>query len=66
MRFSPHVTIQNKVTPEQARLLLTTLSATFTPFSIDALGVDLWYYRDGPWENAGFIQFPGLPLTGFP
>lgn len=45
-----HVTVQNKVAPEQARALLGRLQAAFTPFDARGLGLQLWAYRGGPWE----------------
>jgi len=45
-----HVTIQNKVTPADARATLTMLSATFEPWSFRLAGIDVWRYLDGPWE----------------
>jgi 2'-5' RNA ligase len=47
--FRPHVTVQNKVTPEEARRTLATLSAGFVPFDAGATGLALWAYRGGPW-----------------
>ena len=49
-RFSPHVTVQNKVEPPRARALLAELQAGFTPWSMTGTGVQLWRYLDGPWE----------------
>lgn len=49
--FKPHVTIQNKVNPEQAKTLLTSLQSTFTPFSGMLVSLSLWYYREGLWEH---------------
>jgi hypothetical protein len=50
-----HVTVQNKVSPEQARDLYTALSGEAPePTAVVALG--LWRYRGGPWE----------PLASFP
>ena len=56
--FRGHVTVQNKTTPEIARGLLAELLADFNPFSIKALGLDLWYYLGGPWEHKQFFPFP--------
>lgn len=57
--FRPHVTIQNKVAPQQAKAVFAQLSATFTPFAIGATGLLLWRYRAGPWEEAGEFAFAG-------
>lgn len=48
--WRPHVTIQNKVLPAQAKALLATMSATFTPRLISIAGLATWWYRGGPWE----------------
>ncbi len=53
----PHVTIQNKVSPEKARGLMNTLSAQFTPFTAHAIGLDLWVYLGGPWQHAFYYEF---------
>lgn len=54
-KFSPHVTIQNKVDPAAARALLHSLILSFEPFSFSATGVEIWHYRNGPWELAKTI-----------
>lgn len=55
--FRAHVTIQNKVTPIEARSLLAELSADFQPFDAIALGLDLWEYLGGPWDHKHFFPF---------
>lgn len=47
--FRPHVTVQNKVSPDEARALLAELSAGFTPFDAQATGLLVWRYLGGPW-----------------
>lgn len=47
--FRPHVTVQNKVTPEEARRTLADLAAGFAPFDARATGLGLWAYQGGPW-----------------
>lgn len=59
--FRPHVTIQNKVAPTDARALLAELSTGFAPFTVTATGLLLWRYRGGPWDAAGGFAFTGLP-----
>ncbi len=49
-RHSPHVTVQNKVSPEQARALLADLQEGFVPYDVTARGLALWRYLGGPWE----------------
>lgn len=55
--FRPHITIQNKVLPAQASALLATLSETFQPFLVQALGLDVWTYLVGPWRHELSIPF---------
>jgi 2'-5' RNA ligase len=52
-----HVTVQNKVSPEQARGTVEQLRAAFTPFATTALGFALWRYDGGPWTPLGHIPF---------
>ena len=54
--WRPHVTIQNKVDPGEARALQTQLSAGFTPFEGRAEAVLLWRYVGGPWSPAGVFR----------
>ena len=56
-KHQPHVTVQNKVHPAAARALLEELSDSFRPFQIEAVGLDLWWYRGGPWEKVGTFAF---------
>jgi hypothetical protein len=55
--WRPHVTIQNKVAPEQARALLRTLAADFRPRAVAITGLGLWRYRGGPWEKVAHASF---------
>ncbi len=48
--WRPHVTIQNKVESAEAKALLATLSAGFTPRPVKIAGLASWWYRGGPWE----------------
>ena len=57
--FRPHVTVQNKVTPEAARELLARLSADWQPIVARGTGLDLWRYRGGPWGAAGTFRCDG-------
>ncbi|MEO8374293.1 MAG: 2'-5' RNA ligase family protein [Sphingomonas bacterium] len=47
--WRPHVTIQNKVAPAEARALLRRLEAEFSPRPIVIAGLASWWYRGGPW-----------------
>lgn len=55
--WRPHITIQNKVPPEQARRTLALLAAEMPPAPIAATGLGLWRYRGGPWEPVGRLAF---------
>ena len=57
--YRPHVTIQNKATPEAARTLQQNLQAAFAPFTVRAEGLLLWRYLGGPWEAVGRHAFAG-------
>ena len=48
--WRPHVTIQNKVAPCEARALQQQLRATFQPRPLAIRALAAWRYRDGPWE----------------
>ena len=48
--WRPHVTIQNKVAPHEARALLDRLAPDFRPKPVQVVGLAAWWYRDGPWE----------------
>jgi 2'-5' RNA ligase len=48
--WSPHITIQNKVTPAQARQTQAQLATLACP-EPTATGIALWRYRGGPWQQ---------------
>jgi 2'-5' RNA ligase len=48
--WRPHVTVQNKVTPAVAKLLLAQLQRDFRPREVEIAGLAAWWYRGGPWE----------------
>ena len=48
--YRPHVTVQNKVSTEQARLTLARLQRGFAPFETEVVAWRLWRYLGGPWE----------------
>jgi 2'-5' RNA ligase len=50
-RWRPHVTIQNKVTPSLANVLLKALARDFVPREVEIVGLASWWYRGGPWES---------------
>jgi 2'-5' RNA ligase len=55
--FRPHVTVQNKAAPDQARRLQQRLEAGFHPFEVIGEGLLLWRYLGGPWEPLGDFPF---------
>lgn len=55
--YRPHATLQNKVSPDEARATMARLQTTFAPRTGQVDGLDLWRYRGGPWEAAGTFRF---------
>jgi hypothetical protein len=55
--WRPHVTVQNKVSPDIARSLLAALSQSFMPRPVSIVGLGLFRYLDGPWESIGAWRF---------
>ncbi len=55
--FRPHITVQNKVTSAASKELLSQLEKTFDPFTIRAIGLDLWVYQGGPWQHQETFNF---------
>ena len=50
-RWRPHVTIQNKVEPKQAKALQRALRATFEPRPLAIRALAIWrYLPDGRWD----------------
>lgn len=58
--YKPHITIQNKVAPEQARVLFGSMAQSWTAFSGTAEGLLLWRYLGGPWERVAEFGFDVL------
>lgn len=54
-----HITVQNKVAPEEARTLLTALRRDFRSRPLAIAGLAAWHYRGGPWELAMKSMFRG-------
>ena len=57
--WRPHVTIQNKVEPREARRLQASLRVAFLPRPLAIRGLAAWRYRDGPWEPVRRYLFRG-------
>ncbi|BBD96941.1 hypothetical protein SAMIE_1004420 [Sphingobium amiense] len=54
-----HITVQNKVSPEEAKALAAVLCATFKPRPLAIAGLAAWHYRGGPWDLAMKVMFRG-------
>ena len=54
-----HVTIQNKVTPEEAKALQAELAPTLIRREFAFSGIALHIYRSGPWEFVRDWRFRG-------
>ena len=57
--WAPHVTIQNKALPEEARRLREDLERNFEPRPLAIAGLGLYRYLGGPWERIGIYKFRG-------
>ena len=57
--WRPHVTIQNKVPPKEARALLASLERDFRPRPLGIVGLGLHRYLGGPWERIELYPFRG-------
>ena len=57
--WRPHVTIQNKVPPNEARALLGKLEREFRPRPLGIAGLGLHRYLGGPWERIETYRFRG-------
>jgi len=60
--FRPHITVQNKVTAEEARRTMAALAAAFEPVDVKATGVALWRYEGGPWSPLQTYPFSDADL----
>ena len=57
--WRPHVTIQNKVKPSEARALLHQLKRGFSPRPLGIAALSLHRYLGGPWETVTTYKFRG-------
>jgi hypothetical protein len=57
--WSAHVTIQNKVSPRDARALMTSLADSYTHRPLRIGGLGLHRYLGGPWETLRVFPFRG-------
>ena len=58
-KIAPHVTVQNKASPDAVRESRRELDAEFQPFSARAEGLQLWRYLGGPWQLDRTFRFGG-------
>lgn len=56
-QWRPHITIQNKVEPAQAKDLLAQLQAEFRSRQLGIAGLSLSAYDGGPWERIADYRF---------
>ncbi|AKM09844.1 2'-5' RNA ligase family protein [Croceicoccus naphthovorans] len=54
-----HVTVQNKITSQEARDLQAQLGAQIMPGPIRFPALEMYFYDGGPWEVAGKWPFRG-------
>lgn len=57
--WRPHITIQNKVAPKEARALNASLERQFTRQPLGISGLGLHRYLGGPWEKIAVYPFRG-------
>ncbi|NNM75691.1 2'-5' RNA ligase family protein [Sphingomonas sp. ID1715] len=55
--WRPHITVQNKVEPKEAKALLAELERSFAPRPLQIAGLASWWYRGGPWEPLSEHRF---------
>lgn len=61
--WRPHVTIQNKVAPAEAKALMASLGG-FRARPLAVVGLAAWRYLGGPWEPIAAYRFGGgRPMT---
>ena len=56
-KFKPHITIQNKVAPDEARKLYEELRADWQTRTGNVVSLQLWHYLGGPWKLAKEFAF---------
>ena len=55
--WRPHVTIQNKVAPKAARVVIQMLERDFRPGALAIRGLGIHRYLGGPWEEIAVFPF---------
>ncbi|KAL7008946.1 hypothetical protein EMMF5_001693 [Cystobasidiomycetes sp. EMM_F5] len=57
-RIMPHITIANKCSEDYARKVMDELAKLEQqPKSGEIIGLDLWFYRNGPWQHIKSYKF---------
>jgi 2'-5' RNA ligase len=56
-KFNPHVTVQNKAAPADAKALLATLQDRYATWRGEIIGLALWRYEGGPWSALARWEF---------
>ncbi len=56
-KFKPHITIQNKVAPVEAKQLFENLQSYWRERKGVAAGLQLWRYLGAPWELKNEFKF---------
>jgi hypothetical protein len=57
--WHPHVTVQNKVEPKEARKLQQAMRGRYEGRPLAIKGLAMWRYLDGPWEAVRDYPFRG-------
>jgi len=57
--WRPHITVQNKVEPKEAKALQAHLRAGFEQRPLAVKGLAVWRYLEGPWEPVKRWTFRG-------
>lgn len=60
-KIRPHVTLVNKVSPEEARKSQEEIALEFSPWSGRAEGIEIHFYQHGPWSFHSEVLFCNYP-----
>jgi 2'-5' RNA ligase len=55
--FRPHITVQNKVTREVARMTFSEIANGFSPWVGQGIGLDVWRYPGANWAPPRYFSF---------
>lgn len=64
--LKPHVTVQNKVSPDTAATTLALLHNDFGPREGTGTGLAVWRYLGGLWEPVRLLPFEGTVAASSP